>query len=1010
MPLQKTPININFAGGLDTKTDPNQVAAGDMIVLENTIFDKGGLLTKRNGNLKLPALPNNTSTFVTTHNGNLVTLGPNLEVYSADTGKWSNKGLYQDARLSSESVIRTATSQNTVDVAIAANGAACAVYEDSNGSTYYNVFDSGTGESITASIPLKAGATRPRVAILTNYFIVTYAYVVVGFQNIEYIAIPIYSPSNVSAPDTFAVNLFDANAGYDILVSNNIFYISYYSSAGGHSIHTLLMNANFNQQSFSSINGAYGRIISLCADATSGTIWVTYWQDNNNNAYTAHFTSALFPFINTGTLVLSNKPVVEITSIATQVASISTCTNFYQINNTYARGVRSDYIIKNTIDAGNTVAPSTNPTPLVRSVGLGSKAFYANGKIFVGINYGGAFQPSYFIMDEFANIIGKYAYGNGARYASTYVLPQANVVGNTVQIGYLFKDQLSPVNKNTNINPNTVNGIYSQMGINLLTMALSSGNTLSAEIAGALHLTGGIPWLYDGVYPVEDNFFVWPEDSTVIVSAGGGVTAGTYFYQFTYEWTDSAGNIQRSAPSVPTGPYVIAGNSTVTLTIPTLRLTYKGGQNNVRIVIYRYSVAQPLYYQITSIASPILNNKTVDTVTYADSSADNLIIGNLLLYTSGGVIENIQAPGSDTITLYKSRMFIVDGENKNLLWFSKQVIQNTSVEMSDLLTIFVPPTTGAQGSTGPITALAALDDKLIIFKQNAIYYIVGTGPDNTGAQNDFSDVVFITSTVGCSNAKSIVFMPNGLMFQSDKGIWLLGRDLSTKYIGAQVDKYNSSVVTSSLNIPGTNQVRFKLDSGITLMYDYFFGKWGTFTNIPSISSTLYQGLDTFINKYGEVYQENVGNYYDGSIPVSMKFTTSWIKLSDLQGYQRLYFMYMLAKFISPHTLTIGLAYDYNPSIVQNVIIKPDNFAGYYGNDPLYGQQSPYGGGGDNGSVEQWRIFPERQKCESVQITLQEFFDPSLGALAGAGLTVSGLNFVIGVKKGYNVLSPNYSAG
>ena len=74
-----------------------------------------------------------------------------------------------------------------------------------------------------------------------------------------------------------------------------------------------------------------------------------------------------------------------------------------------------------------------------------------------------------------------------------------------------------------------------------------------------------------------------------------------------------------------------------------------------------------------------------------------------------------------------------------------------------------------------------MDDKLIIFKKDAIYYITGTGPDNTGANGTFSDATFITSTVGCANPSSIVLMPNGIMFQSDKGIWLLDRQLGTTY-------------------------------------------------------------------------------------------------------------------------------------------------------------------------------------------------------------------------------------
>ena len=205
------------------------------------------------------------------------------------------------------------------------------------------------------------------------------------------------------------------------------------------------------------------------------------------------------------------------------------------------------------------------------------------------------------------------------------------------------------------------------------------------------------------------------------------------------------------------------------LDVPTLRLTYKIAPNPVRIVGYRWSTAQQVYYQFTSVTNPTINDTTIDSVVITDTFSDAQILGNAILYTTGGVIEDIAAPASIASALFSNRLFLIDAEDQNLLWFSKQVIQNVPFEMSDLLTLYIAPTTGAQGSTGPMTALSAMDDKLIIFKKDAIYYINGSGPDNTGANSTFSDPVFITATVGCSNPNSIVLLPHGIMFQSDKG-------------------------------------------------------------------------------------------------------------------------------------------------------------------------------------------------------------------------------------------------
>ncbi len=339
----------------------------------------------------------------------------------------------------------------------------------------------------------------------------------------------------------------------------------------------------------------------------------------------------------------------------------------------------------------------------------------------------------------------------------------------------------------------------------------------------------------------------------------------------------------------------------------------------------------------------------------------------------------------------------MDSEDRNLLWFSKQVIENTPVEMSDLFTIYVPPTTAAQGSTGPMTAISVMDDKLIIFKRNAIYYINGAGPDNTGANNQYSQPIFVTSTVGCANQKSIVFMPEGLMFQSDKGIWLLGRDLQTVYIGADVEQYNDGLVESAQNIPATNQVRFILDTGFTLMYDYFYHQWGTFQGVPAVSSTIFQELHTFINSYQEVYQESIGSYLDGSLPVLMSFKTGPIRLGELQNYQRAYFFYLLGTYRTPHKLVINISYDYSNDPSQSVILSPNNFAPNYGDSSPLGQGTPLGG---PPTLEQFRIFFENQRCQAFSISLQEIYDGTFGVPAGAGLTISGINAVCGFKKGY----------
>lgn len=998
MAIQKQGYNIYFGQGVNTKSDPNQVPAGQMLALQNAVFNKGQL-QKRNGFSDLTTLPVTTQTTLTTLNENLLATGSSLYAFSPDTNEWYNQGIIQPATLSVQPLVRNTTSQTAPDAAVAANGISCIAYVDT-AVAYYQISDSSTGQIIIPRTALPTTAKNPRVYELGRYFIITFAATVAAAPHLQYIAIPKMMPASPSAAIDITTAITSINAGYDAYVANNSLYIAWDGTGG--TIKIARLSSTLVQSPTHTIAGHTADLMSVTADITNSTaiIYITFWDTTSNDGYTCTVNQNLVDIL-APVQIINNTELQVITSSAQN----NLCKVFFETVNEYSYdSIRTDYVSRVNITSVGVV---TGPTVILRSVGLVSKSFIdTSGTIYMLAAYGGSFQPSYFLIDENGNVIMRLAYSNGGGYASSQVLANVNQ-NEEIQIVYLLADLLVAVNKTQGV-ANTA-GIFSQTGINLASFTINNSEQYSSEISRNLHLTGGMLWQYDAIKPVEHSFHVWPEDVEVsTATTGGDIEDGNYFYVFTYEWTDGQGLLHRSAPSIPAPVTTTGGDTSVnTIDVPTLRLTYKIGQNPVRIVGYRWSTAQPTYYQFTSITSPNINNVTVDSIVVTDTLADADILGNTILYTTGGVIENIAAPANTDSTLYRNRLFIIDAEDENLLWFSKQVVQGTPVEMSDLLTLFISPTAGAQGSTGPMRAITSMDDKLIIFKQDAIYYVTGNGPDATGAGNDFSEAIFITGTVGCSNPKSIVMTPNGLFFQSDKGIWMLGRDLSTQYIGAPVELYNDIVVNSALSIPGTNEVRFTLADGTVLMYDYYYQQWATFNGVPAISATLYGGLHTYLKTEGLIRQESPGLYLDGTNPVLLSFSTSWLKLTDLQGFQRAYFFYFLGKYLSPHKLNVQIAYDFNPAIVQTTLISPTNFS------PTYGTITPYGAGptfGGSSNIEQWRIFLNKQKCQSFQITVTELYDASFGAVAGGGFTMSGLNLVVGGKATYPKLSSTESAG
>jgi hypothetical protein len=1008
MALQKQTINIDFSSGVDTKTDVNQLEVGKFQSLVNSVFDTLKRLTKRNGFGPIASLPDSTSTFLTTFNGNLTAIGTSLQAYSQGTATWINKGGIQPLQLSTLPLIRSSSNQSQADVAIASNGLICTVYTDNvtNGSSTiaiakYAVADSITGQNIISPtiIPSSIGSVSfsPRVFSLYNNFVLVFSAFNGATYHLQYLAINQTLPTSIgSATDVTTNYQPTTGGGFDGVVANNTLFLSWNGGAGS-GVRTTSFNQQLAKNGEFIIGSVSALTVSVTADNTTSTptIW-TSWYGIGSTGYAVATNSNLSTLFSARTVISSASALVSnITAAATNgVANI-----YYETVNAYPydSSIQSNYI--NSL-AVNTSGSVSSAKTLVRSVGLASKAFFINSTSYFLSSYSSPYQPSYFLINGSSGaVVAKLAYSNGGGYVTTGLGSVVTSGSSTAQFSYLIKDVIQAVNKGTSLPTGTqVNGIYSQTGINLASVTFGTGGIVTSEIANNLHLNGGFLSMYDGYSPVEHNFHVWPDSIEATAgSSSGNMTNQTYYYQATYEWADNQGNVFRSAPSIPVVVGTVSPQGTVTVTGPMLRLTAKTA-NPPKVVLYRWSTNQPIYYQTTSISQPIVNNPLVDSWSYKDSNSDASILGNNIIYTNGGVVEDIAGPACTGMTIFDSRLNLIDAEDQNLLWYGKQVIEATPVEMSDLFTNYIAPTQSAQGSTGPMQTLYPMDDKQIIFKKNAIYYINGTGPDNTGANSQYSQPIFVTATVGCSNLNSIVLIPQGIMFQSDdKGIWLLGRDLSTTYVGHPIETFNRTSVVSANIVPSTNQVRFMLSNGTTLLYDYLVQEWGEFDGIPGISATIYNNLYTFINAQGNAFQETPGQYLDGSSPTLMSFKTGWISPGGIQGYVRAYSMTLLGSFISPHRLTIGIAYDYDPAIVQLASIVPDNYTGTWGSGSSWGSISTWGG---STKREQWKINFDRQQCQSFQLTFNEYYDSSVGPSAGGGLTVSGIKLAIGVKKAY----------
>lgn len=1061
MELQKSPVNINFQGGLDLKTDPYQVAQGKFLSLTNTVFDKLGRLTKRSG-FGTQSTNGQAPKTINTFKSGLVSFGnTSVASYDAQLNTWAFRGNYAAASINTVSVLKNNSSQTYVDAAIYGN-LSCVVYSQTTDfSSYtYNVVivDTTDGHVLTTVRNISTFCVSPpRVFLLGTKFIIMFQYLNGLTAGLWYSTVDALtlSTTTITPFSTDIASSAVGNPPFDGVVASDVLYVAWKSNVFTQ-VNMASMTTSLVISSTVVVDtGHLADLFGVAADTTQGSpiIWVGFWGAGGDG-YLLAVDTALANVVPakhliTGTL-LRNLTVGAVNATGTLVWEVRTSWQ-------YDANIENSNLAFQTVLQSGTVLSSQ----VLLSYGLGSKAFIIgalNG--YVVATYGTPEQPSYFVINISRRAVTRFAYSNGVGFLN-YGLPSVTVSGTTITVPYLFKDLIKAVNKETAPN-GFENGIYSQTGINLAAIEIGRSQVPSVDSENSLNISGGFLWQYDGNIPTENNFLLYPElindpidgtyhgaavDTTPVVTTGnlaihadiiggvaslvgiypgmgvsdsggklpagtivleiytpqgsvsplvkisktpsasvtaatltftGSMSAADYEYQFIYQWTNNQGNIERSAPSTPVVVHVASGSSYVNIAVPCLNLTYKTA-NPIIIVGYRWSPSQEIFYQFTSITQPVYNDTTAQIVTIPDAWADENIVGNDIIYTTGGILENFCPPSTSIMSLFDNRLWMVNNEDRNLLYFSKSIIEATPIEMSPLLTYFVPPTIGGQGSTGDITALAAMDDKLIIFKNSAIYYINGSGPNDTGANSQYSQPLFVTSPVGCANQASITQVPAGLMFQAanGKGIWLLGRDLIVKYIGDGVEDYNSYAVLWATTIPNTNQVRFGLSGGPILMYDYYVNQWGTFAGLSSVSCVLYQGLATLLSSLignsASVYQETPGVYADGATPVAMSFTTSWLQIGGLRGYQRSYFLFYLGTYLSSHRIQTDLCLDYDSTIVQTDIITPDSTQ----------------------SIEQERIFFKYARCKAFRLTFTELI-----STAGAGLTLSGINVQVGFKKSF----------
>ena len=201
-----------------------------------------------------------------------------------------------------------------------------------------------------------------------------------------------------------------------------------------------------------------------------------------------------------------------------------------------------------------------------------------------------------------------------------------------------------------------------------------------------------------------------------------------------------------------------------------------------------------------------------------------------------------------------------------------------------------------------------------------------------------------------------------------------------------------------------NQIRITLETNKVLVYDYFVSAWCVFTNINAVDSVIWNATHSYIRSNGQTLVETPNTFTDDGVHYNLKVTTTWLNLSGIQGFERLWHFYILGNYLTPHQLSVKLYYDYNSAYSQEIIINPV-IPNFYGQD-VYGLPSGSVYGGEY-SPYQYRVNPARQKCMNMKVQIQDL--PYSGSL-DAALDISNLRFEYGVEGGGNRVRKRQYAG
>lgn len=993
-------LNVPFAAGIDQKSDPRAFQPPALAIAKDVEFDElGGVQTRK------PFASMATAIFgggtlsacrrVVAHGDQLLLFTKDsLYVWNAQLSQWVLNGTYLAAKIEESPRFATTADQTMCDRA-ELNGTVVYVWSetiDHAGSTtevgYIAAVDKTTGAVLMA--PRDLGKTMRGRLVALSTRILFFRTTAASSALTAYALDPANPSAALDGAATTILAVANMNDHYDavkIPALDTAIVVCRRDTTTSYSI--IKVTAALAVTESTKARTCDGPI-AVSVDPTGAEAQVI--RGNGTNIQGDLITVSSLADSITGQAIGTGTGTINQIAAAHRSVAVGgeyTCYAFW--SSSEATGGAQFSCEYNTVNTAGTIGTAA---VFVAQLGVASRAFDHDGRVYVNLSFDGdalagatgglraALQNSYFLYRDDGLLVAKQAaYRAGGHSAATGYLP--GVAGSAGVFNWCGIERRA-------ISIGDGQESYAARAPLDITITFDSNEARrTARLGATTYVAGGEIMQFDGAKLTEVGYHSFPWFFTPSVQATGNVEDGVYTYKATYRWDNAAGERDRSTTATHRQLTMAAGpDKFLIASFPGLRTTHKTG---IAVEFWR-TLKNPTidapFYLVTdndpaNVTNPNRYMPLLDTddpsmlPDFHDELADSDVDTKETNPENGDVLESLCPPAASIIAATADRIFLAGiAGDPNRVWYSKQRGANEVAAFHNALTIDVPLGGGA------ITALAFLNETLIVFRETAIYALPGDGFTNAGQGQNYGPARTLSADLGAVSHDAVALTPAGLVFKSLKGWYLLNRGWATDYIGSGVADYDSDTVYAVHVVEAQHQIRC-MTSGRMLVYDYLVSQWADWTITGGLHAAIWNGTHLYID-IGKANLEST--HALASTTYGMDVETAWIKPTGLVENFRVRRIQPIGEWRTDHHLKVRIARDYDSDGAGSWTWFQTQF------HALTGKQI-----GDE-LVLRFGPSIQRMRAIKIRITAVNASNHSLSP-PGAALKLTGLGLEIGIRRG-----------